>query len=64
MNIRQRLNKLEKLQATDNDLLVLTGPHDADPDEALARWMRETGKPRPNSFVYIRKFFPASETAA
>ncbi|MGH8553845.1 MAG: hypothetical protein ACRESZ_14500 [Methylococcales bacterium] len=61
MNIRRRLEELEKQKGRDADYCVLSGPRNANPAEVLERWMLETGNPSPRLFIYVRKFSDASE---
>ncbi|MCI0654452.1 MAG: hypothetical protein L0Y39_08240 [Methylococcaceae bacterium] len=58
MNIRRRLEKLEKQPGKDG-LLILEGPEDVsdeDIDEFEARWMKETGNPKPGLVIYLKRF--------
>lgn len=57
MTVRQRLERLEERRErdTEDSILILSGP-DGGKDDALAKWMAETGKPRPRLFIYIRNF--------
>lgn len=59
--LKQRIETLEKRINRDTEFLVLSGPDGGD-EEALARWMKETGKPKPKLFVYVRKLAGARNT--
>ncbi|MCI0654453.1 MAG: hypothetical protein L0Y39_08245 [Methylococcaceae bacterium] len=52
---------LPRFHSLDREI-ILSGPHDANPDDALARWMLRTGRSAPRLFVYLARFGGLSET--
>lgn len=56
MNIRNRLDKLEKRTNNNQQLAVIILQPGMNKDVALSDWKRQTGRPEPGLVVFIQRF--------